>query len=186
MSNKQTAAAFTDTAAARLAGQMIASIKAASQRIKQGPDADGTPWGPEHAGYALLHSLDRCTDDLQDLVKKKGWTLQQTEVPRTWGTRRVKVHALETDDIVNISGRWTEVRDVWGTEEGQDPAEDLGEDHDDVPKIREILDPALPYTRLALRVIDPERSFPHEIVCAVIGFDYQDLVTMQVPAVLHA
>ncbi|MEU0770546.1 hypothetical protein [Streptomyces albogriseolus] len=182
MSSKETAAAFTNAAAARLAGQLEAALSMVRSRINMGPDADGHLGGSkDHHGHGLNRVVDLALHDLRLLAAERDWTPKEMAVPTEWAVQPTRAADLECDDVVRINGRWTEVRDVWGANDSDDPAVELGTDHPDYPAVRDIIGASLPYMRVAVRVIDIDNSNPHEIVCQVIGMDAHELVDMQVP-----
>ncbi|MEU6932836.1 hypothetical protein AB0A05_27180 [Streptomyces sp. NPDC046374] len=182
MSTKQEAAAFTDTAAAGLAGQVRAALRQAKTTIMQAPGMAGgwETWPTDHPAYELYALLDAAVARVNDLAEDREWDEAVMDRASGMDVKMVRVDRLKTDDVVLLDDeRWYEVRDVWGHDD-EDPEEhDL--DPGDVAAIRTIVEGGgLQYTRLALRVIDPERSNEHEIVCKTVGFDAHALLPLQV------
>lgn len=182
MADQQSTAARA--AAARLAGEVLAALDAALQRMARNSNGDGLTWGPRHPGFELNGALVMAKADVRRLIEDSAWLPHEVEPAHAWAVDQVRVGDLHTDDVVQIRDRWCEVRDWWDSEALDDLGDDLGEDHEDIPKIRAIVE-GLPYARVALRVVDVDASNEHEIVCDVLGFGANDLLPTQVPAVFH-
>ncbi|MCW8383907.1 hypothetical protein [Streptomyces justiciae] len=173
---RETAVPLDDAGLARLAGGMQAALSRAADRIEAQHRPDSG------AAHELLQALTDAQQRLQRAIGAAGWTAEQTAVAAPWHVGHTQVVELRNGDLIDVGGRWREVRDVWGFDD-EDPADHLEENHPDVAAIREITGSTLPYERLAVRVVDLDASNSLEIVCEVLAYDAAALVNVQVPGV---
>ncbi|MFJ9719973.1 hypothetical protein ACIRPQ_29275 [Streptomyces sp. NPDC101213] len=174
MTTEATAAPLDRGAAARLAGQILAGLGAAKKKLDGGR-------GDVEELAELYDVLSEAADGVRGVIERAGWTRGDTYVPTPWTTETRRVEDLQTDDVFWYEPdlTWLEFRDLWGNTEAA-PADELGEDHPDVPAIEEIISHGVGSTVLAVRAVDQDRSNPHEIVCRVLRMEAHDLVSVQV------
>ncbi|MFE2991417.1 hypothetical protein [Streptomyces sp. NPDC059262] len=63
---------------ALLAGQLLAVLAEATDRINQSKDGDGEPWSEHHTAYPLYYALDRAIDDITQVLDDARWAWRQS------------------------------------------------------------------------------------------------------------
>lgn len=68
----------TRASVALLAGQLLAVLAEATDRINQAEDDEGEAWNEHHAAYPLYYAIDRAIDGITQVLDDAGWAWRQS------------------------------------------------------------------------------------------------------------